>query len=754
MKQHKLFAASISFILAVVLFISFSGSVSAQTASSSDLSCTPFSTRLQRGSRGSYVVWLQQVLGRYLGTSVDADGVFGRGTLKYVSDFQSSEGLEADGVVGAQTRAALIAWCGKNPTKPTLGSGTNLYPSYDSQFTLRPGQQATFNDGMNIILSRIVDSRCDYSNGRNCFWAGEISTTMRVTGGAFGNSAQQIQLGTSTKPNTTISGYTFTLVNGDRNQVSLRVTSNNGGGVTKTVYVGEEFTTRTGDWVNLSGQSIKLKVESLYSNSCHMDSNAVCTAVYMPVAKINAILGGDVALPVPVLEIGKAVTLYNNLSITLKEVSMANGTARLVINSTNNNNATPVISSSYVDSIATDTARLTMYVDTSKYSSSHVGYFIYSTANSSSATITPNASYSNGAYTYILTGLTPSTTYSFTPIVKYRDESQYTQEVKGSSKSFTTEAANVGPGVRTDSGTSVTATTATLNGYAASLSGYSSSKIYFQYGTSVDSMNYSTPEKPAVEGSYTANLTELTPNTTYYFRAVINMGDGRYRYGSNSAFTTTGENTASTVTVRTDAATSVETTGAMLNGYVTGLPSYYTTNNVEKMFFQYGTTTSLGSSTAEQPGNNGTFSASLSGLTANTTYYFRSVVKFGNGTYKYGSTLNFKTNAVVDPNASMSVQTLAATNISSKSATLNGSAAGIPAYFAENNVEKVYFQYGLGSGFSTSTKEVGAYNGDFSETISGLTSGTYSFRAVLKLGNGTLKYGTTMTFSTSREDGR
>jgi peptidoglycan hydrolase-like protein with peptidoglycan-binding domain len=58
------------------------------------------------GDRGPDVLALQQRLNA-LGADLEADGVFGTGTRAAVMAFQGSKGLRPDGVVGAKTRAAL-----------------------------------------------------------------------------------------------------------------------------------------------------------------------------------------------------------------------------------------------------------------------------------------------------------------------------------------------------------------------------------------------------------------------------------------------------------------------------------------------------------------------------------------------------------------------------------------------------------------------------------------------------------------------
>ncbi len=63
---------------------------------------------LGRGSKGDEVASLQSLL-RNLNFSVTIDGDFGPGTEVAVARFQSDHDLAADGIVGAQTWAALLA---------------------------------------------------------------------------------------------------------------------------------------------------------------------------------------------------------------------------------------------------------------------------------------------------------------------------------------------------------------------------------------------------------------------------------------------------------------------------------------------------------------------------------------------------------------------------------------------------------------------------------------------------------------------
>ncbi|KGX92944.1 peptidase M15 [Pontibacillus halophilus JSM 076056 = DSM 19796] len=63
---------------------------------------------LQRGDSGTFVETLQQQLNK-LGYNLTVDGDFGPDTERAVRDFQQSQGLKVDGIVGRNTREALTS---------------------------------------------------------------------------------------------------------------------------------------------------------------------------------------------------------------------------------------------------------------------------------------------------------------------------------------------------------------------------------------------------------------------------------------------------------------------------------------------------------------------------------------------------------------------------------------------------------------------------------------------------------------------
>ncbi|MCM1542112.1 MAG: LysM peptidoglycan-binding domain-containing protein [Blautia sp.] len=92
----------------------------------------PPSSVLRQGSKGSDVITLQYLLNvsaefyPYV-PSVDQDGIFGSGTRQAVLDFQSAMGLNADGIVGANTwRALYDVYLGAQGNMPSPGPGTDV----------------------------------------------------------------------------------------------------------------------------------------------------------------------------------------------------------------------------------------------------------------------------------------------------------------------------------------------------------------------------------------------------------------------------------------------------------------------------------------------------------------------------------------------------------------------------------------------------------------------------------------------------
>jgi hypothetical protein len=188
-------------------------------------------------------------------------------------------------------------------------------------------------------------------------------------------------------------------------------------------------------------------------------------------------------------------------------------------------------------------------------------------------------------------------------------------------------AAAAAPTARTDAASSVSTTSARLNG-TVNPNGESTS-WYFEFGTST-SYGTKTASRNAGSGtksvSVTMSISGLSASTTYHYRLVAQNRSGT-TLGNDQAFTTN-----SAPAVQTGAAQGLGTTTATLTGSVD--PRGRSTN----WHFDYGTTTSYGSKTQSQNAGSGngakSVTAALSGLTPGTTYHYRLVA-----TNAVGSTL-------------------------------------------------------------------------------------------------------------------
>jgi len=232
------------------------------------------------------------------------------------------------------------------------------------------------------------------------------------------------------------------------------------------------------------------------------------------------------------------------------------------------------------------------------------------------------------------------------------------------------------------------------------------------------------------------SVTGLSPNSVYYYR--VRASNGFDASGNSNTISVTTLTVTGAPAVVASAATNVASFSATLNGSVD--PHGLTTT----VYFQYGTTTSYGLTTAQQSQVGNTYrniSANISGLAANTTYHFRIVATNSAGT-TYGHDRAFTTLTATGPPV---VATNPATYVASFSATLNGTID------PHGLTTSVYFQYGTSTSYGLTTtpqNESGNTYRDISGHVTGLSaSTTYHFRIVATNSAGTT-YGADRTFTT------
>ena len=198
---------------------------------------------------------------------------------------------------------------------------------------------------------------------------------------------------------------------------------------------------------------------------------------------------------------------------------------------------------------------------------------------------------------------------------------------------LTAAFAQAAPTATTGSAESVTTGSAAVTGTVNP--GGDATTYQFEYGTSA-SYGLTTPAVDAGSGitdvAAKATLSSLTNNTTYHFRLVATNAAGVAR-GSDKTFKTSAPASAPSISSR--AATAVTSLGATLQASVNarGLAT-----NVR---FEYGTSTSYGTSTPDQAIGAGTSSVVVSAAIANlkpgTRYNYRAVATSAAGIARGGN---------------------------------------------------------------------------------------------------------------------
>lgn len=366
---------------------------------------------------------------------------------------------------------------------------------------------------------------------------------------------------------------------------------------------------------------------------------------------------------------------------------------------------------------------------------------------------TPHQTFTvNATFSQVVSALTENTTYYYRAMA-----SNSAGTATGGTISFNTPSCVVGtptgslPSATTNSATSISTDRATLNAFVNPNS-TSDTSYWFEWGTSTSLSNSTSHYNQGVAASNTSvNITGLTQNTTYYYRITAQNAQGVV-HGSIVSFTTNYGNTntgSSLPVVSTSGATSSATDYAVLNGYVDPSGTTDTTR-----WFEWGTSTNLNNSTQKlsQGSSASSISATLTGLSQNTVYYYRAVAQNSQGTV-YGSILSFTSGyANTTTNNTISTAptatTLLATEISGTNAKLNGL-----VFTSASQSSSAWFEWGSNTnlGYKTQTVNVGALPSiKHSEFISGLTSGqTYYYRIVAENPYGKT-YGTLVSFVAER----
>ena len=171
--------------------------------------------------------------------------------------------------------------------------------------------------------------------------------------------------------------------------------------------------------------------------------------------------------------------------------------------------------------------------------------------------------------------------------------------------------------------------------------------------------------------NFTLNIASLNDNTEYMVQAfaINEYGIGT---GDTENFTTLA---SSDPTVTTDNATNITNTTARLNATISGLDC----DDADDTFWEWGLST--GNYTANYTDttdhSNGAVYHDISGLSANTTYFYRACARLNGGAYQCGAEISFNTTSICHAPTELRLKILTGNRISAEW----DSVANVTSYF-------------------------------------------------------------------------
>ena len=329
-----------------------------------------------------------------------------------------------------------------------------------------------------------------------------------------------------------------------------------------------------------------------------------------------------------------------------------------------------------------------------------------------------------------------------------------------STATFTTTGSGIySPTVTNDGAASGIGATVATVGAQITNTGGENPHLYIGWGTvnaGTGSWQHITDLGIKGTGTYYADLSPLTPGTTYYYRAYAINSAGTGWASSTATFTTTGSGIYSPTVTNDGGASSVTSNSARLNGQITNTGG-------ENPDFHIFCGISDGGTNPSSWQNNvefgilgiGTCYFDFSGLTPGTTYYYRCFAENSAGSSWASSTATFTTkgSGIYSPTVTNDG---GASSVTSSSARLNGQ---ITNTGGSNPIVGIYWGLtdgGMNTGSWSHLFDLGIRGlGTFYADISGQTPGTtYYYRCYAENPAGSSWASSTATFTTLTNSNR
>ena len=337
-----------------------------------------------------------------------------------------------------------------------------------------------------------------------------------------------------------------------------------------------------------------------------------------------------------------------------------------------------------------------------------------------------------GGFSGSLSGLTPNTTYYVRAYATNSSGTGYGNEI-----SFQTLPVAVPTLITTDA-SGITQTTVTTGGTISNDGGATITERGIVYGTSTNPTTSNTKvSSGSGTGSFSVNITSLTPNTTYFIRsyAINSAGTG---YGNNITFQTTVPAVPSLTTREILNITNSTATGG---GSITNDGG--SAVSVKGICWSTSPNPTTSNSKTTDGTGTATFASFMTGLSASVTYYVRAYATNSTGT-GYGNQQTFTASST--SNTLPVVTSTSVTGLTTVQATFN----------AEVNSQGGGTVTERGSVWNTSGNPTvnsnrvpsGSGTGVYTASITGLSGGSNYYVRAYAINNFGISYGVEIPFTT------